>query len=102
MKVQLKNGNLTLNEISRICGGRLISSFDAGELFVGSICTDSREADENTLFVAIKAYFELYNISAILASMNYVCKTGYPKRNDQEEYYERKSGYEKAGAGTGN
>lgn len=44
---------LTLNEIKEFCKGTLICSGIGGDAVVRAICTDSREADAETLFVAI-------------------------------------------------
>ncbi len=51
MKIRLGQGEITLNELANIVGGECI----LGEGFAFShICTDSREADEHTLFVAMR------------------------------------------------
>ncbi|MBQ8207106.1 MAG: UDP-N-acetylmuramoyl-tripeptide--D-alanyl-D-alanine ligase [Clostridia bacterium] len=54
MKSVFATKKLTLNEINEICGGRLICSGIEGDAVIDGICTDSREADEKTLFVAIE------------------------------------------------
>ena len=46
--------NLTLREILNSCNGTFIGDNSALDLKVNSIVTDSRQAKENTLFVAIK------------------------------------------------
>ncbi len=45
---------LTIKEISEICGGELVLSGIDGSSPVTGICTDSRETDDMTLFAAIK------------------------------------------------
>ncbi len=51
MKIRLGSHKMTVNEFSALCGGE---PFGVGETEFSYICTDSREADENTLFVAIR------------------------------------------------
>ena len=50
MKVTLKNKKINLKELAESCGGTLFGL----DLPVESVCTDSREASEGTLFCAIK------------------------------------------------
>ena len=43
----------TLNEINEYCKGELICSGISGDETVSALCTDSREADRDTMFAAI-------------------------------------------------
>ncbi len=52
MKIKLGKNNLTLLEIKNMCGGNLIKNGE--NIDFEYICTDSREADEKTAFIAIK------------------------------------------------
>lgn len=54
MKIKIGTGRIRAEEFAELCGGVLCANFDAEESFFSYICTDSREADENSLFVAIK------------------------------------------------
>lgn len=54
MKVDFKSEKMTFKEINELCGGKLICHGISGDENVCGICTDSREADEKTVFVAIK------------------------------------------------
>ena len=51
MKIRLGAKSLTLSELSLLCGGELCGDGSASFSFV---CTDSREADSETLFVALR------------------------------------------------
>ena len=51
MKVRFANNIPTVKELAELCGGRLIGD---GECAVTSVCTDSREADGDTLFCAMR------------------------------------------------
>lgn len=50
MKVRFANNIPTVKELAELCGGRLIGD---GECAVTSVCTDSREAEEGSMFIAI-------------------------------------------------
>lgn len=50
MKVSFANNIPTINEIAELCGGKCIGN---GESEVFSVCTDSREAGEGCMFIAI-------------------------------------------------
>ena len=54
MKIKLGLGKANMEMIARWCGGELYDfTADAGNCFE-YVCTDSREADENTMFVATR------------------------------------------------
>ncbi len=50
MKVRFANNIPTAYEIASLCGGKV---FGDGNIKVTSVCTDSREAGEGTMFIAI-------------------------------------------------
>lgn len=50
MKVRFANKIPTIKDIALMCGGKVIGN---GEAAVSSVCTDSREAEEGALFIAI-------------------------------------------------
>ena len=50
---ELKNGSISLSEIEKMTGGRLVFS-GISDAEIDRICTDSREASEGTLFAAIR------------------------------------------------
>lgn len=50
MKVRFANKIPTVREIAEMCGGRLIGD---GNKTVESVCTDSREAEQGSMFIAI-------------------------------------------------
>ena len=50
MKVRFANNIPTVKELASLCGGKLIGD---GSAKVTSVCTDSREAEEGSLFIAI-------------------------------------------------
>ena len=50
MKVRFANNIPTVEEIALLCGGKL---FGNGAIKVDSVCTDSREAENGTMFIAI-------------------------------------------------
>ncbi len=52
MKVAFGNKTLTISEIAEMCGGRLSGNFCTDE--IKCVCTDSREAEKNCLFLAIR------------------------------------------------
>ena len=51
MRTQLARGFLSCSEAAEACGGRLVSR-QLGRRFL-NVCTDSREVDEQSLFIAI-------------------------------------------------
>lgn len=53
MKIKLGYGKLSMKEICRYTHGELYD-FTDDEVYITHICTDSREADEHTLFVATR------------------------------------------------
>ena len=54
MKIKFGLEYPTMSYIARICGGELYNLTDLGDYAPSYLCTDSREADENTVFVAMK------------------------------------------------
>lgn len=50
---ELKNGSISLSEIEKMTGGRLVCA-GISDAEIDRICTDSREASEGTLFAAIR------------------------------------------------
>ena len=50
MKIKLGLENLSVADIARYCGGTLVCD-DGFDHKIEYVCTDSREADENTLFI---------------------------------------------------
>ena len=50
MKVRFANNIPTIREIASLCGGKLCGE---GDKTVQSVCTDSREVEEGTMFIAI-------------------------------------------------
>ena len=50
MKVRFANNIPTVAELASLCSGRLIGD---GSAKIGSVCTDSREVEEGSLFIAI-------------------------------------------------
>ena len=50
MKVRFANNIPTVEEIASLCGGKVLGD---GTKKVDSVCTDSREAGEGTMFIAI-------------------------------------------------
>lgn len=53
MKIKLGLGELKMSDVAAFCGGELYD-YTGGESSVKYICTDSREADSETLFVATR------------------------------------------------
>ncbi len=53
MKIKLGYGKLSMEEICRYTHGELYD-FTGDKVYITHICTDSREADEHTLFVATR------------------------------------------------
>lgn len=54
MKAEIKCGRLTIEDICSACSGELFLSGTSADAEVSAICTDSREAEEKTLFAAIR------------------------------------------------
>ncbi len=54
MKIKIGEGKIRVEEFAELCGGVLCANFDAEEYGFSYVCTDSREADGDTLFVVIK------------------------------------------------
>ncbi|MBO5305515.1 MAG: UDP-N-acetylmuramoyl-tripeptide--D-alanyl-D-alanine ligase, partial [Clostridia bacterium] len=54
MKIKIGTGNIRAEEFAELCGGVLCANFDAEECGFSYICTDSREADADTLFIVMK------------------------------------------------
>ena len=53
MKIRLGQSELKMSDLARYCEGELFE-YDGSESSVRYICTDSREADRETLFVATR------------------------------------------------
>ena len=53
MKVELGKNRISMVELAELCGGRVVCRANSSQTF-SSLCTDSREADVNTLFCAMK------------------------------------------------
>lgn len=51
MKIKLGLGRMTLEQAAMFCGGECVGD---GSVAFEYVCTDSREADENTLFIATR------------------------------------------------
>ena len=49
---ELKNGSISLSEIEKMTGGRLVCS-GISDAEIDRICTDSREAETGVMFAAI-------------------------------------------------
>ena len=54
MKIKVGGGNIRIEEFAELCGGVLCANFDVEEFGFSHVCTDSREADADTLFVVMK------------------------------------------------
>ncbi len=54
MKIKIGTGSIRVEEFAELCGGVLCANFDAEDSEFSYICTDSREADADTLFVVMK------------------------------------------------
>ena len=54
MKIKLGMNKVNMSDVSRFCGGDLYDFTSDGNSFFEYVCTDSREADENTMFVATR------------------------------------------------
>ncbi len=53
MKIRFSINQISFGTLARLCGGE-IRQGALGEVFVRSLCTDSREADSETAFVALR------------------------------------------------
>ncbi len=54
MKIKVGTGKIKIEEFAELCGGVLCANFDAEDTAFSYVCTDSREADADTLFVVMK------------------------------------------------
>ncbi len=54
MKIKLGLGRMSMEDVARFSGGELYDYIKDSECIVEFICTDSRETDEDTLFVATR------------------------------------------------
>ncbi len=54
MKIKLGLGRLRMEDVARFCSGELYDYTRDGEISAEYVCTDSREADRDTLFVATR------------------------------------------------
>lgn len=54
MKIKLGMGKATMNDVADFCNGELYNFTQDGKCEFEYVCTDSREADENTMFVATR------------------------------------------------
>lgn len=54
MKIKLGLGRLTADKVASICGGTLYTVACENKVLFETVCTDSREADNTSMFVAIK------------------------------------------------
>ncbi len=54
MKIKLGLGRINMEDVARFSGGELYDYIKSGDRFAEYICTDSREADADTLFIATR------------------------------------------------
>lgn len=54
MKIKLGLGRLTADKVAQICGGTLYTVACENKVLFETVCTDSREADNTAMFVAIR------------------------------------------------
>ncbi len=54
MKIKMGLGRLTADKVAEICGGTLYNVGCEGKVLFETVCTDSREADNTSMFVAIR------------------------------------------------
>lgn len=54
MRSELGNGTITLSEIEKMTGGRLVLCGVSADKNIKDVCTDSREVGEDSLFAAIR------------------------------------------------
>lgn len=54
MKIKIGLGRLTADKVATICGGTLYTVACENKVLFETVCTDSREADNTSMFVAIR------------------------------------------------
>ena len=54
MKITLGLGRLTADKVAQVCGGTLYTVACENRVLFETVCTDSREADNTSMFVAIR------------------------------------------------
>lgn len=54
MKIKLGLGRLTADKVAEICGGTMYNVGCENKVLFETVCTDSREADNTSMFVAIR------------------------------------------------
>ena len=54
MKIKLGLGRLTADKVAEICGGTIYNVGCENKVLFETVCTDSREADNTSMFVAIR------------------------------------------------
>ena len=54
MKIKLGLGRLTVDKVAEICGGTMYNVGCEHKVLFETVCTDSREADNTSMFVAIR------------------------------------------------
>lgn len=54
MKIRLGLGEIKMEDVARYCAGELYNYTGDGEIGARYVCTDSREADSETLFIATR------------------------------------------------
>ncbi len=54
MKIRLGLGKIDMESVARYCGGELYNYTNDSECKIKYVCTDSREADKETLFIATR------------------------------------------------
>ena len=54
MKIKLGLGRLTADKVAEICGGTIYNVGCENKVLLETVCTDSREADNTSMFVAIR------------------------------------------------
>ena len=54
MKIKVGTGSIRMEELAELCSGVLCANFDAECAAFSYVCTDSREADAETLFVVMR------------------------------------------------
>ena len=89
MKTIFSHIELTLDRIAELCCGKLELSGMSGDEMPKAICTDSREADGDTVFVAIvgeRVDGHDYMSSAAEAGCRYFIATRIPEMNTDKPY----------------
>ncbi len=89
MRSEFSHIDLTFLQISELLGGRLVLSGMSGEEMPKAICTDSREADKDTIFVAIvgeKVDGHSYISSAAEKGCPFFIATKQPKMETEKPY----------------